>query len=79
MDVTELGMVTLVNEVHCSKAKFPMDMTELGMVTLVSEEQLRKALFPMEVTELGIIVFLQPTKRVLVAVLIMALQSFLLS
>ena len=37
MEVTEVGIVTLVSEVQYKKALFPMEVTELGMVTLVSE------------------------------------------
>ena len=79
MEVTELGMVTLDREEHPEKAAPPMEVTELGMVMLVKEEQFLKAAPPMEVTELGMTVFLHPAIKVLVAVLIKALQLFRLS
>ncbi len=78
MEVTELGMVTLVREVQCEKVQSPMDMTELGKVMLV-RGQPEKAQSPMDVTELGMVVALHPKIRVLLAVSIMALQPFLLS
>ena len=56
-----------------------MLVTLLGIVTEVKEEQPLKALPPILVTLLGIVVFLQPAMRVLVAVLIIALQFSRLS
>ncbi len=36
MEVTELGMVTLVRPVQPENAQSPMEVTELPMVTLVN-------------------------------------------
>ena len=56
-----------------------MLVTLFGIVMEVREEQSEKALRPILVTLLGIVVFLQPAMRVLVAVLIIALQFSRLS
>ena len=50
MEVTLLGMTTLVSELHPENAESPMEVTLLGMTMLVSDLQLLKVLFPMEVT-----------------------------
>ena len=44
MDVTEFGIVILVNDLQYLNACPPIEVTELGIVTLVSESQLLKAL-----------------------------------
>ena len=51
IEVTELGMVTLVKPLQSSKALSPIEVTELGMVTLVKPLQPLKAPLPIEVTE----------------------------
>ena len=50
MDVTEVGMVILVNEAQPKNAEAPMDVTEVGMVILVNEVQPEKANVPIEIT-----------------------------
>ena len=79
MEVTELGILTLISDVQPEKAPLPMEVTELGMEMLVREEQPEKARSPMEVTVFGMMVLLQPNIRVLLLVSMMALQLFLLS
>ena len=74
IEVTELGIVTLVKPLHSQKAERPIVLTELGMVMLVKPLQPQKAELPIEVTELRILVFLQPVCKVFVAFSIMALQ-----
>ena len=54
MDLTELGMETLVKPLQSEKAKSPIEVTELGMETLVKPLQPEKAELLMEVKELGI-------------------------
>ena len=74
MEVTELGMETLVKPLQPWKAQSPIELTELGMETLVKPLQPEKVQSPMEVTELGMVVFLQPASKVFVVVSIIALQ-----
>ena len=50
MNVTLLGIVTLVNEVQSSKALPSMESTPSGIVTLLNEEQPLKALEPISET-----------------------------
>ena len=50
-DVTELGMVMSVNEMHPSNALYPMVVTDFGMVMCVNELHPRNALHPIVVTE----------------------------
>ena len=55
MDVTESGIITLVNPVHPENALSPMDVTESGIITLVNPVHPENALSPMDVTEFGIV------------------------
>lgn len=55
MCITELGMMTLVKEVHPAKAEKPMWVTELGIITLVKELQRANANLPMRVTDSEIV------------------------
>ena len=73
MEVTELGMVIVVNP-DSAKAQSPMEVTELGISIETRLVQPPNASIPMEVTELGMMVVLQPLIRVFVAVSMMALQ-----
>lgn len=73
------GSVIDVSPVQFLKTYIPNFVTELGMVIDVRPLLPQKAPPPMLVTELGMIVFLHPVISSFVAVLIIALQSFLLS
>ena len=77
ISVTELGITNDVKPLQPQKAQVPIEVTELGISTDVKPLQPSKADLPIEVTELGMIVFLQPLSRVLVAVSIIALQTYL--
>jgi hypothetical protein len=55
MDVTELGIETLVRLVQPENAPAAISVTELGMVTLVRLVQPENAPSPISVTELGIV------------------------
>ena len=72
--VTDLGIVIETKSIHVANALSPIVVTELGMAIFVSPKQAVNADAPMDVTVLGIMVLLQPATRVLLAVLIMALQ-----
>ena len=63
IEVTELGMVTLVKPLQSSKALSPIEVTELGMVTLVKPLQPLKAPLPIEVTELGMETLVKPLQK----------------
>ena len=60
MEVTLLGIVTLVNPLQRLNASRPMLVTLLGMVTLVNPLQRMNALTPMEVTLCGIFTLVNP-------------------
>ena len=55
MLVTDVGMTTLVKELHPQKALSPMLVTDVGMATLIKELHLEKAYSPMLVTDVGIV------------------------
>ena len=76
--VTEFGISTEVRTLQQEKALSPMLVTEFG-ISIEMRSTPKKALFPMLVTEFGITVFLQPIKRLLEFVSIIALQLPLLS
>ena len=50
MEVTLLGMVTLVNPLHPANVASPMEVTLLGIVTLVNPLQSLNAEVPMDLT-----------------------------
>ena len=55
IEVTLLGIVTVVKPVQPSKAHIPIEVTLLGIVTVVKPVQPSKAERPIEVTLLGIV------------------------
>ncbi len=61
MEVTLLGMVTLVNAVLW-KAPPPMDVTLLPSVTLINSVQVLNASWPIVVTLSGIVMFVNPVQ-----------------
>ena len=76
--MTELGISIEVKALQPEKDELPILVTELGIVILVNV-QLRNAYAPMLVTLVGITEFLHPEIKVLVSVLMMALQLSRLS
>ena len=57
MEVTQLGIVTLVKLSQPQKAPSPIKVTQLGIVTLVKLSHQEKAQFPIEVMSSEITIF----------------------
>ena len=60
MEITELGIITLVNPLQPLNAYSPIWVTELGIVMLVKLLQPRNASEPMKVTKLGNVTEVKP-------------------
>ena len=60
MEVTELGMVTLVSPLQPASIPSLMESRKLGIVTLIRLVQSQNAQSPIVVTELGMVMLVSP-------------------